>query len=245
MYNTVYHHKAIGWFSSWTRCRCTRGDLWCSDLVRLFGRDAVRSRAAVAALRRERARAPVRLWVPRGDGRSLAVQPDWRLINGNWTGQLIGLSVWLFINIYEHTCFFGNLVWIFINQKDLTPSKNVQNKQHKIFTVSAQWGWATQEPVRIHRLPESFESTVELLSNLPLSTVSVIKVCFQILWILLFHLVSYSFSLSFDITLFVQLWKTKAFSRSSQTSDRFPTDVLGTMVICRILIKGWRKENNN
>lgn len=49
--------------------------------------------------------------------------------------NLIGLSVWLLINIYERTYFFCNLVLAFINQEDLTPSKNIQNKQHKIFTT--------------------------------------------------------------------------------------------------------------
>lgn len=180
---------------------------WCGGLAV----QVVLSRAPGAALGWNRR-------VPRGERSSLALQPDWRLISGSGTGQLIGLSVWLLINIYEHTCFFGNLVWIFINQKYLTPSENIWNKQHEIFTVSARWGWAAREPVRIHRLPESFESAVDLLSNLPLSTASVIKVHFQVFGILLVHFLSYSLSLSLDITLFVQLWKTKH-SRVPNFSD--------------------------
>lgn len=80
-----------------------------------------------------------RLRLPRGEGRCLGLQA------GSLTGSslkltglvsLIGLSVWLLINIYKHIYYSPKLVQVFINQKDPTPSEDIQSKPHKIFTTS-------------------------------------------------------------------------------------------------------------
>lgn len=67
--------------------------------------------------------------------RFAGLQSDWQLIKLNGTGQFNRtFSLASHEYLWTHI-LFCNLVLIFINQKDLTPNKNIQNKQHKIFTT--------------------------------------------------------------------------------------------------------------